>query len=361
MPVRLASNLNGPDRSTREQPCADDAARPSDELVIGLLNNMSSIEATEHQFRALLDSASNGRQICLRRFYLPEASAGESAAIYAQRGYESVEVLSKTRLDGLIITGREPIASSLKEEPYWDSFVRVLEWARVNTYSAIWSCLAAHAAALSMDGIQRVKSTRKHSGIFDCTRTSEHSIAADIPEKFRIPHSRWNGLIEADLTSCGYEVISRTADAGVDCFIKADRSLFLFFQGHPEYQAETLLLEYRRDVGRYLRGESAGYPNAPLGYFDPETLQRLSEIQSRAAMQAPGETAAQLAAVFSTSSVKNGWHSTASTLYRNWLKYIQSQKELSPCDKAMDGAVPDGNLFDAFSPAPSETCDTTAV
>ena len=45
-------------------------------------------------------------------------------------------------------------------------------------------------------------------------------------------------------------------------------SLFLFLQGHPEYEAGTLLREYRRDIARFLRGEREHYPAVPQGYFD---------------------------------------------------------------------------------------------
>ena len=55
-------------------------------------------------------------------------------------------------------------------------------------------------------------------------------------------------------------MLTRTADAGVDTFIKQQKSLFVFFQGHPEYESDTLLREYRRDVGRYIKGETATYP-----------------------------------------------------------------------------------------------------
>ena len=51
-------------------------------------------------------------------------------------------------------------------------------------------------------------------------------------------------------------MLTRSADAGVDTFIKQRKKLFVFFQGHPEYESDTLLREYRRDMGRYFRGET---------------------------------------------------------------------------------------------------------
>ena len=69
----------------------------------------------------------------------------------------------------------------------------------------------------------------------------------------QFPHSRWNEVRADALTSCGYEILTQSAEAGVDLFVKKKRSLFVHFQGHPEYGARTLLKEYRRDIKRFLR------------------------------------------------------------------------------------------------------------
>ena len=104
-------------------------------------------------------------------------------------------------------------------------------------------------------------------GIFECARVSDHPLTAGAPSRLQMPHSRWNDIPEDALTSCGYRVLTRSEDAGVDTFVKQRKSLFVFFQGHPEYEANTLLLEYRRDIRRFLRRERDTYPPMPQGYF----------------------------------------------------------------------------------------------
>jgi homoserine O-succinyltransferase/O-acetyltransferase len=318
--------------SLRVEKSAKGTHRTPKRIVIGLLNNMSvgALDATERGFVALLESASDGVLIELRRFALPEVLKDEPSSIYRDRHYESSESLDEARVDALIVTGREPLTADLREERYWNSFVRVLEWAKKETISTVWSCLAAHAAVLHMDGIQRVRSERKHSGIFTCTRISDHAITAGVPHELRVPHSRWNGLREADLVRSGYELITRTESGEVDCFLKQGKSLFVFFQGHPEYHPETLLLEYRRDVGRFLRGEAASYPSIPQGFFDPSATGALLAIQRRAKEQKPEETLAQIASIFASADKQNGWHSAASRLYRNWLQLIDARKTSRP-------------------------------
>ena len=57
-----------------------------------------------------------------------------------------------------------------------------------------------------------------------------------------------------ELTACGYGVLTQSSRRRVDSFLKnKKRSLFVHFQGHPEYGAQTLLKEYRRDIKRFLR------------------------------------------------------------------------------------------------------------
>lgn len=312
------------------RPSAECIERSSRNLTVGLVNNMpdGALEATERQFISLLEAASGEFSVSLSLYSLPGISRSETTQRYVDQHYQSVESLWTTELDGLIVTGREPLTSNLRDEPYWDSFVQVVEWARERTQSTIWSCLAAHAAVLHMDGIQRVRSAQKHSGIIDCALASNHLITANLPARFRMPHSRWNGLLEADLVRCGYLVLSRAGDAGVDCFAKQVDSLFVLFQGHPEYQSDTLLLEYRRDISRYLRGEISAYPNAPGGYFNRETLQELLQIEHKGTTRPQEETLAQATKILSKADVAAGWRSIAATIYGNWLRFISSGKRL---------------------------------
>jgi homoserine O-succinyltransferase len=238
-----------------------------------------------------------------------------------------VETLGETRLDGLIVTGREPITPDLRTETYWESFTRVLGWARENTHSTVWSCLAAHAAILHMDGIERRRSEHKHFGVLECTREPGHPLLTGTPRRFRIPHSRWNGVAEEKLANRGYTVLTRSKGAGVDTFVKQDGSLFVFFQGHPEYEADTLLREYRRDAARYLRGDSDNYPLIPVGYFNQTTADALSALREKALNGRDELLLEQVSAVLEKPEIENTWRTTAALIYRNWLEYICSCKE----------------------------------
>jgi len=158
-------------------------------------------------------------------------------------------------------------------------------------------------------------------------RVAEHPLTARAPRLLKLPHSRWNGIGEDALVNSGYSVLTSTADIGVDTFIKQERSLFVFFQGHPEYESDTLLLEYRRDVGRYLRGETDAYPLIPNGYFDQKTAAELTVLQKRAISHKRADLLEEVTAALGKSSIENTWHSAAICIYRNWLEYICAQKQ----------------------------------
>jgi homoserine O-succinyltransferase/O-acetyltransferase len=346
MPVYLESEPIGSDSQRgftwpRRIPPAplQDPSSPS--VTIGLINNMphAAFTATERQFTSLLDAASEGISIRLSLYSLPGIPRPDPGPDYAGSTYSSIESLLESRLDGLIVTGKEPLTPDLRDEACWKSFTQVLDWARENTHSAVWSCLAAHAAVLHMDGIGRRKSEHKHFGLLKCSGVPGHQLTHGAPARFTVPHSRWNGLPEDQLEARGYSVLARTADAGVDTFVKQEKSLFVFFQGHPEYESDTLQREYRRDVGRYLRREATTYPLLPRGYFDERTGSALTALREEA-LAGPGDDLfTRVERALEMAEIENTWRAAATNTYRNWLEFICAQKKERAAELHLGGSV----------------------
>jgi homoserine O-succinyltransferase len=328
MPVSLDTDRSSPELAEHATG-AHLPKLPSRCLHIGLINNMpdGALQATERQFVKLLDSASDGIEVRLSLYALSDIPRNDWGRSRISHFYSSVETLWDFPLDGLIVTGAEPIAQHLADEPYWESLTEVFEWAEHNTFSTIWSCLAAHGAVLYLDGIPRHRLTDKRSGIFRCTQASDHPLTAGAPPVLQVPHSRWNDILESDLAEFGYRILTRARDGGVDGFVKQRKSLFVFLQGHPEYEASTLLLEYRRDIGRYLRGEKDIYPQMPQGYFDREAATTLSALREQAMANRHEELLADFPIAWLENRIKNRWRSTATHLYGNWLRYLDAQKQ----------------------------------
>ncbi len=205
-----------------------------------------------------------------------------------------------------------------------------MDWAKENTYSAVWSCLAAHAAVLHLDGIGRHRNPTKHSGVMECERVSKHRLNANIASRFHIPHSRYNGVAEEELAASGYRVLARAAGAGVDSFVKEMKSLFVFLQGHPEYESDTLLREFRRDVERYLRHESETYPAIPRAYFDWATEAKLTELGEKAWLSRDAQLISGFDMALSGKTIEKTWRQPGVTMYRNWIEYLGARKHVQP-------------------------------
>jgi homoserine O-succinyltransferase len=318
-------------------------------LELGLVNNMpdAALESTERQFIELLQAASQDIPVRLRLFALPDVPRTPAGREHLSSGYRAIDELWNSRLDGLIVTGTEPRAPVLSDEPYWGSLTRVMAWAQENTASTVWSCLAAHAAVLHLDGIDRQPREEKLSGVFDCAKASDHPLLAGLPVRIRIPHSRCNGLHEPGLASRGYTILTRSTDAGVDAFVKQSGSLFVFFQGHPEYDERALLREYRRDVGRYLRQEQETYPAMPQGYFDEVAIGALATFAERARLQRNERLLDSFPTAFVERRLRPLDRAPVSRLYHNWLSYLRAQKR--PASRA--SASPRPHRADAPQPA----------
>lgn len=291
-------------------------------LTIGLINNMpdAALQATERQFKSLLRAAAGTRIVDLRYFSLRSVKRSWAAQSRIERFYTKIADLDRLHLDGLIVTGAEPKAAFFAEEAYWQELIELVDWAEVNTRSTIWSCLAAHAAVLHLDGIERHRLREKCSGMFDCSKTGDHWLTRDIPFPVKVSHSRLNELRSVDLATRGYRVLTLSREAGVDIFAKKLRSQFIFFQGHPEYDAMSLQREYRRDINRFLAGERDVYPSIPSGYFDAETEERLAKFEARARIERKPAMITELPGLTLRRDIATG--TAAKVIFRNWLEYL---------------------------------------
>jgi homoserine O-succinyltransferase len=179
---------------------------------------------------------------------------------------------------------------------------------------------------LHYDGIRRHPLREKKFGVFEAAMTSDHLLMTGLPRTIQFPHSRWNEIRQDELSPSGYFVLAKSEDAGVDSFVKKrDKSLFVHFQGHPEYGAETLLKEYRRDIKRFLRGERDNYPPMPRGYFDGTAFQVLERFRG-VALSNRCEGVIDSFPESVLSGLNHPWQSSAIAVYRNWLGYLSSRK-----------------------------------
>lgn len=323
------------DRYTKRATCVN----------LAFINNMpdAALEDTELQFFELLDIASGDGPVVLKLYSLTGVPRTDRGQRHLNQFYFELDEIWKSRFDGIIVTGTEPHQPDLRQEPYWSTLADVLDWAERNTLSTILSCLAAHAGVLRSDGIQRHRLADKQFGVFESARFCNHDLTTTLPPVVRFPHSRWNEVQEDELTACGYSVLTKSVQAGVDVFVKQKRnSLFLHFQGHPEYGAQTLMKEYRRDIRRYLKNERETYPSMPLGYFDAKSEKLLGDFRNaiesdRREMLMDGFPESAL-----VGSLQKTWHASAVGIYQNWLRYVITKKAAMPAFAAVSDAYSHG-------------------
>jgi homoserine O-succinyltransferase/O-acetyltransferase len=302
--------------------------RKGNSLVIGFVNNMpdAALRTTERQFRELLSAASRHVPVRLRYFSIPELPRGEAGRAHISENYEDLDELWESDLDGLIVTGTEPRAPDLRDEPYWPNLAKLIDWAEDHLTSTIWSCLAAHAAAFHLDRISRRALPKKLSGVFDSIKAGDHAIVAGAPPQWCVPHSRYNELPEEALVAKGYQILSRSRDAGADICIKQRKSLFIFLQGHPEYDPGALLREYRRDIGRFLSGERDSYPEMPRGYFDQDSAAVFADFQRHAVRNRNIDLLTSFPAAQAEKKLEHPWGIAATCIYANWLSYLVEKR-----------------------------------
>jgi len=301
---------------------------PAGPIVIGLVNNMpdTALHATENQFAGLLQAASERQTVRLRLTALPELPRSQEALEHIRvSGYWSLEELLAVPPDALIVTGTEPRAPLLTEEPYWQRLVDLVAFARERTVASIWSCLAAHAVVMHLDGIERQRLQEKRCGVYRHSILAGHALLAGVSAPLPMPHSRWNELPPAALRAAGYTLLSWSEETGADAFVREERSLLVFFQGHPEYEDTTLLKEYRRDVGRYLNGQQPHYPTLPHDYLFGEATVRLAQFREQALTKRNPALMESFPFATVAAGLENTWRSSAVAIYRNWLAFVSAR------------------------------------
>lgn len=317
--------MNVPSRS----PLRSSPLKQRRRITIGLINNMSdeALRITERQFGGLVSDAADGVGVRFRIFSLKSTRRSPRALDYIQAHYEPVSVAMEGGLDGLIITGAQPRADRLNDEPYWEELVELIDWAKLHTTSTMLSCLAAHAGVLHLDGVERLPLPEKCTGVFASAAQITHPLVGEQGRVRLVPHSRYNGLSRTELEQAGYAILTSSRECGVDIFVKCFGSEFVFLQGHPEYDANSLAREYRRDMDRYLRGETGKKPTRPKAYFSIEAEAKLDAMERASRGDGPPMQIEDVSNIDAAAPIEPTWREAAIGFFRGWLEMIANNAD----------------------------------
>ncbi|WP_336249919.1 homoserine O-succinyltransferase MetA [Stomatohabitans albus] len=321
------------------------------ELHIGLLNLMpdAALIPTERQFLSLLGNANSIVQIHAHPFTLPGVERSDDTQAYIDTYYESIDDLKRDGLDALIITGANIGPGPLQSQGFWDPLIEVISWAYDHVTSTLCSCMSSHALVNHLYGIERERLASKRWGVFAHRAVQRsHPLLRGMNTKFDMPHSRWNTLTRPSLERAGVQVLVESFSNDVAVATSPDGLRIVFLQGHPEYDTNSLLKEFKRDLTLWAQGVPAGLPPFPEHYLSPEAKTILGEYMDAVInARRNGEPIPIFPESQITETLHNSWADSARSLFANWIGLVYQLTNVERGVPWMDGVDPD-NPFAQF-------------
>jgi homoserine O-succinyltransferase/O-acetyltransferase len=314
------------------------------ELHVGLLNMMpdTALHVTEQQFMRLVGGANRIVQVYIHLFTVPGLERSPDVQAHIDAHYATFEQLCEDGLDALIVSGANVANPALEQEPFYEPLRAVTDWAAEHVTSVLCSCLATHALLQQRHGIRRRRLQSKRWGVYaHRARRPDHPLLRGTNTRFDVPHSRWNEVTVAQLEEAGLEVLITSTEGDVHLATSPDGFRTVYLQGHPEYDAVSLLKEYKREVTRYLDGELEAIPPLPEHYLSPDAA-TLARDHLEASLRArdrgaplPPFPEEQLAA-----GLDNTWADTGEAIFNNWLGLVYRLTDLERGVPFMPGIDP---------------------
>lgn len=234
--------------------------------------------ATEHQWLRLISPLGGGRRMTT----IPDDRRSESIRHRIGDGYIALDEVMATNADMVIVTGAEPEAADIRDERSWSGLVELFDWALTHSRALVLSCQAAHSFLAHLDGLSRHRLATKCSGVFEQHVSTDHPLVRGVPETVLLPHSRLNAVETLAVARRGWDILV-SSEAGWGVITRRfGHCRVLAIQGHFEYEADSLLREFRRDVARYLRSERPDFPEQPSGYFGAGQNRVVERVRSAA-------------------------------------------------------------------------------
>ena len=260
-------------------------------LRVLILNLMPTKIATETQLIRKLSNTPLQIQVDLLRTKSHEAT--HVSAGHLETFYRTFEDIENEHYDGLIITGAPVELMEFEEVDYWEELCRIMDWSSTHVHSTLHICWGAQAGLYYHYGIQKYRLPKKASGVFEHRLLKPKSpLVRGFDDRFYAVHSRNTDVKIEDVEAVDdLEIVAVSNEVGLYIVKSVDSRRFFVF-GHPEYDTDTLKLEYERDVKRGIN------PEIPVNYFPDDDPTR-----------AP----------------LNIWRSQAQLFYTNWLNYYVYQ------------------------------------
>lgn len=261
-------------------------------LRIAIMNLMPTKVVTETQLLRLLGNSP--LQVDITLLHPASYRSKNTPKEYFLKFYNTFEEVRHQYFDGLIITGAPVEHLPFEEVAYWEELCQVMDWSRKHVFSTLHICWGAQAGLYHHYGVPKYTLPEKLFGAFPHRVKSRFiPLFRGFDDVFYAPHSRHTEVRREDIERVPeLNIVADSDQAGVYIAMTATGRQ-IFVTGHSEYDAETLKLEYDRDVAKGLRIA------VPQNYF-------------------PQDDPAQPPLV--------RWRGHANLLFTNWLNYYLYQE-----------------------------------
>lgn len=207
--------------------------------------------------------------------------------------YTVFDEIKDRKFDGMIITGAPLDHTEFEDVAYWEEVCRIMEWSKTHVHCTLYMCWGAYAGLYYHYGIKRTDLDKKLSGIYEHQVLKKNSpLFRGFDDVFYAPQSRAMTVTKEDIAKVEeLELLAFSEEAGVTLVKRKDSHQF-FMTCHPEYDSDTLALEYYRDK------EKGMEPSIPVNYFPDDDPSKKPIVR---------------------------WRSAGQLLYSNWLNYYVYQ------------------------------------
>lgn len=296
MPIKIPNTL--PAKATLENEnifvMSEERASHQDirPLNIAILNLMPKKIETETQLLRLLGNTS--LQVDIELIQTVTHTSKNTSQEHLLNFYTTFDKIKDRKFDGLIITGAPVEQMEFEEVNYWKELCEIMEWSKTNVFSVFHICWGAQAGLHYHYNVNKYPLDDKMFGIFEHkVLVSNHPLLRGFDDTFLVPHSRHTTILQKDIDACDDLITLTTSPISGVHIVASKDNRQLFVTGHSEYDRDTLLDEYTRDVKKGL------FIKPPVNYFE--------------------ENNPNLQPVFN-------WKSHANLLFSNWLNYFVYQQ-----------------------------------
>ncbi|MEI8632115.1 homoserine O-succinyltransferase [Vibrio sp. PP-XX7] len=264
MPIKIPDQLPAIDILHQENIFVMHESRASTQeirpLKVLILNLMPKKIETETQLLRLLSNSP--LQVDIELLRIDNRPSHNTPEKHLDMFYRQFEMVKERYFDGLIITGAPLGLIAFEDVVYWQHLETIVKWAKDHVTSTMYICWAVQAGLNIIYGLPKQTLKEKLSGVYTHTIAKTfHPLLRGFDDSFLAPHSRYAHFpVDLLQNNTDLDILVTSDVAGVYLAASRDQR-HVFVTGHPEYEANTLHDEYKRDLGEGLN------PILPFQYY----------------------------------------------------------------------------------------------